>query len=97
MRVADAGEAREAGDCGEASGRDRLGYLLSRIDDSPYHYGSQWGEIDAERVLAQTQKKLEGLLRITAPGDVLCIPVLISKDLSSHSGRPIHHQPVFYI
>jgi hypothetical protein len=22
------------------------------------------------------------------PGDVLCIPVLISKDLSSHSGRP---------
>jgi hypothetical protein len=46
---ADAGEAGEAGDCGEASGRDRLGYLLSRIHDLPYHYGSQWGEIEAER------------------------------------------------
>ena len=46
MRVADAGEAREAGDCGEASGRDRLGYLLCRIHDLPYHYGRQWGEIE---------------------------------------------------
>jgi DNA-binding transcriptional LysR family regulator len=53
---------------------------------------------DAERVLTQTQKKPEGLLRISAPvhpwpGDLLCIPVLIPEDLSGHPGRPVHHQP----
>src|SRR3984957_8062665 len=28
------------------------------------------------------------------PGDVLCVPVLISEDLSAYPGRPVHHHPV---
>ena len=54
---------------------------------------------DAERVLTETQKKPEGLLRVSAlshpwSGAVLCVPVLIPEDLSGHPGRPVRHEPV---
>jgi hypothetical protein len=28
------------------------------------------------------------------PGELLCIPVVISEDLPEYPGRPVHHQPV---